>query len=51
MARFIEAATGVPPGPLAAAVHARTEGNPFFVRELVRLLEAEGRLDAAEAGR
>ena len=48
VARFIEAATGVPPGPLAAAVHARTEGNPFFVRELVRLLEAEGRLDAAE---
>jgi DNA-binding SARP family transcriptional activator len=48
VARFIEAATGVPPGPLAAVVHARTEGNPFFVRELVRLLEAEGRLAAGE---
>jgi DNA-binding SARP family transcriptional activator len=29
---------------LAAAVWARTEGNPFFVRELARLLTAEGRL-------
>src|SRR5215218_2927496 len=48
VARFIEAATGVPPGPLATAVHTRTEGNPFFVRELVRLLEAEGRLEASQ---
>ncbi|HEX2374325.1 MAG TPA: BTAD domain-containing putative transcriptional regulator [Actinomycetota bacterium] len=47
VARFVEAATGVPPGPLAAAVHAKTEGNPFFVRELVRLLEVEGRLEVA----
>ena len=48
VARFIEAATGVPPGPLAAAVHTKTEGNPFFVRELVRLLEIEGRLEASQ---
>jgi eukaryotic-like serine/threonine-protein kinase len=27
---------------IAAAVHRRTGGNPFFARELVRLLEAEG---------
>jgi DNA-binding SARP family transcriptional activator len=47
VARFIEVATGVPPGPLATAVHSRTEGNPFFVRELVRLLELEGRLEAS----
>jgi DNA-binding SARP family transcriptional activator len=48
VARFIEVTTGVPPGPLAAAVHTRTEGNPFFVRELVRLLEVEGRLEASQ---
>ncbi|HEY7074827.1 MAG TPA: AAA family ATPase [Solirubrobacteraceae bacterium] len=30
---------------LVAAVHARTGGNPFYVSELVRLLEAEGRLE------
>jgi DNA-binding SARP family transcriptional activator len=47
VARFIEVTTGVPPGPLATAVHTRTEGNPFFVRELVRLLEVEGRLEAS----
>ena len=35
---------------LAAAVHRETEGNPLFVGELVRLLDAEGRLeDAASA--
>ena len=28
------------------AVHGQTEGNPYFVAELVRLLEAERRLDA-----
>lgn len=32
------------PHELAAAVWARTEGNPFFVRELARLLTAERRL-------
>ena len=48
VARFIQAATGVPPGPLASAVHTKTEGNPFFVRELVRLLEVEGRLEASQ---
>jgi tetratricopeptide (TPR) repeat protein len=29
---------------LAAAVHAVTEGNPFFAREIIALLLAEGRL-------
>jgi DNA-binding SARP family transcriptional activator len=28
----------------AAALHERTDGNPFFVTELTRLLDAEGRL-------
>jgi DNA-binding CsgD family transcriptional regulator len=45
VARFIEAVAGrPPPAPLVAAVYQQTEGNPFFVTELVRLLGAEGRL-------
>jgi tetratricopeptide (TPR) repeat protein len=55
--------SGLPPGELAAAVHmatgsavpealiaglhARTAGNPYFAAEVVRLLRAEGRLDAS----
>jgi DNA-binding SARP family transcriptional activator/tetratricopeptide (TPR) repeat protein len=34
---------------LAAVVSQRTDGNPFFVIELARLLAAEGRLDAESA--
>jgi DNA-binding SARP family transcriptional activator len=34
---------------VAEAVHRRTNGNPFFVTELIRLMESEGRLDAAAA--
>ncbi len=33
-----------------SAVHARTEGNPFFVRELARLLESEGLLGGEKGG-
>jgi len=44
VARFIELATGLPGGPLSGVVHARTNGNPFFVSEMVRLLQAENRL-------
>jgi tetratricopeptide (TPR) repeat protein len=36
---------------LASEVARLTGGNPFFVRELMRLLVAEDRLDAARAGR
>jgi DNA-binding SARP family transcriptional activator len=36
---------GEPSPALVGAVHARTGGNPFFVTELVRLLETEGGLD------
>ena len=44
--RYIEMSTGTPPAPdLADAVLEQTEGNPFFVSEVVRLLAAEGRLD------
>jgi predicted ATPase/class 3 adenylate cyclase len=34
-----------PAADLVAAVHDRTEGNPFFITEVVRMLAAEGRLD------
>ncbi|HEU6443562.1 MAG TPA: BTAD domain-containing putative transcriptional regulator [Gaiellaceae bacterium] len=45
VARFIEANQGIePPRGLAAAIHRETEGNPFFVGEILRLLAAEGRL-------
>ncbi|MBI3303682.1 MAG: hypothetical protein HYZ72_16580 [Deltaproteobacteria bacterium] len=43
--RFIESTTGVTPAAsLVTVVHAKTEGNPFFVSEIVRLLDSEGRL-------
>ena len=31
-----------PPAPLVGAVHQRTAGNPFFVRQVARLLSAQG---------
>ena len=34
-----------PPDRVVRAIHQATEGNPFFVDEVVRLLNAEGRLD------
>jgi class 3 adenylate cyclase len=44
--RCIAAIGGAEPKPeLVTAVYDRTEGNPFFVGELVRLLASEGRLD------
>ena len=43
VARFIETTSSLVPEPaLVRAVHAQTEGNPFFVREVVRLLIEEG---------
>src|SRR5207302_391957 len=51
VARFMEVATGTKPsGPLLAAVHRQTEGNPLFVREVVRLLASEGRLKTGDQG-
>ena len=45
VARFVEAACSfVPDEALVRAVHAHTEGNPFFVGEVVRLLIEEGAL-------
>ncbi len=40
---------GHPPPVLAHAIHSSTEGNPLFVAEAIRLLDAEGRLDDADA--
>lgn len=39
------------PASVAAFVHERSAGNPFYVRELVELLLSEGRLDDVEAAR
>jgi tetratricopeptide (TPR) repeat protein len=36
----------LPPEGVVRAIHHATEGNPFFVDEVVRLLSAEGRLDS-----
>jgi DNA-binding SARP family transcriptional activator len=51
VARLMQAA-GAPIASeqLVAAVHDRTDGHPFFVAELVRLLASEGRLDALPRG-
>jgi class 3 adenylate cyclase len=51
VASMIEATTGSPPpAALARSIWEQTEGNPFFVGEVVRLLASEGRLDGAGAG-
>jgi class 3 adenylate cyclase len=43
--RYIEMTSGGPSPPgLAEAVQEQTDGNPFFVGEVVRLLASEGRL-------
>ena len=48
--RFVEISAGIEPPPgLAAAVHEQTEGNPFFLGEVVRLLVSERRLEAGGA--
>jgi class 3 adenylate cyclase len=48
--RFVEVTAGtIPPDALVAAVYKETEGNPFFVNEIVRLLVADGRLENAES--
>ena len=49
VARFIELSAGrEPPASLVSAVYRETEGNPFFMNEVVRLLAADGRLDDAK---
>jgi eukaryotic-like serine/threonine-protein kinase len=46
--RYIEMTSGGPSPPgVAEAVHEQTDGNPFFVGEVVRLLTSEGQLTGA----
>ena len=46
--RYVSAILGTKaPESMVAEVHRMTEGNPFFVGEIVRLLVAEGRLTQA----
>ncbi len=48
LAAAVRMATGsAVPDALLAGLHARTAGNPYFAAEAVRLLRAEGRLDAS----
>ncbi len=43
IAEFMEETAGVSPPPgLVSEVHAKTQGNPFFVTEVVRLMVQEG---------
>ncbi len=49
VAQFIEMTAGIdPPEQMVEAVYRETEGNPFFVNEVVRLLVTEGRLEHPE---
>jgi DNA-binding CsgD family transcriptional regulator len=51
VASFVALIAGVEPsGELAAAVHQQTDGNPFFVSEVVQLLASQGRLGDTEEG-
>ena len=48
LAAAVRMATGsAVPDALLEELHARTAGNPYFAAEAVRLLRAEGRLDAS----
>jgi len=50
VAELVEANTGGrPPEGSVTAIHRSTEGNPFFVGEVVQLLASEGRLEAVDA--
>jgi tetratricopeptide (TPR) repeat protein len=50
VAALIRNTTGAEPDPhLADAVFGRTTGNPFFVKEVARLLDSQGRLEASSA--
>ena len=51
VARLIESATAAPPASdLVATLHESTDGNPFFLDEMIRMLAAGGRMDASLAG-
>lgn len=42
LARLLSAAGAAPDDALLTTVHRRTDGNPFFATEIIRLLPAEG---------
>ena len=47
---YAELSTGIEPAPeLVQAIHSETEGNPLFVAEVVRLLDAQARIGEADA--
>jgi tetratricopeptide (TPR) repeat protein len=49
--RFLAETVGIdPPEELVRAIHERTEGNPLFVTEIVRLLDQEGKLEPETIG-
>ena len=49
--RYLEITASTEPAPeLVTAIHAQTDGNPFFVGEVVRLLASEGGLEAGAGG-
>ena len=49
-ARLIEEAIGAPPSDVVTAfVHAKTDGNPLFINEIVRFLSSEQVLSSADA--
>ena len=51
VASFVAMAAGAEASEeLAAEVYRQTDGNPFFVTEVVRLLASQGRLDPAARG-
>ncbi len=51
VASFVALVAGAEPSAeLSAEVYRQTDGNPFFVTEVVRLLASQGRLDPAARG-
>jgi DNA-binding CsgD family transcriptional regulator len=45
---FVQGETGItPPEQLLSFIHSHTDGNPFFLGEVVRYLAEQGRLDEA----
>jgi DNA-binding CsgD family transcriptional regulator len=51
VASFVALVAGAEPSTeLVAEVYRQTDGNPFFVTEVVRLLASQGRLDPAARG-
>ena len=51
VASFVASVAGAEPSAkLVAEIYRKTDGNPFFVTEVVRLLASQGRLDPAARG-